>query len=65
MTKQTTVVVIGALRVNNLMYWARGNYVDLDQMPQNMVSDQGLQCGPLSKQVLDTSADSKMDLSKF
>ena len=65
MTKQTTIVVIGALRVNNPIYWARGNYVDLGQMPQNMVYDQGLQCGPLIKQVLDTSADSKMDLFKF
>ena len=41
MTKQTTIVVTGALRVN-------ANSVDPDQTLHSMASDLGLHCLPLS-----------------
>ena len=54
---------------NNPKYWDRqawANSVDPDQMPQNVASDQGLQCLPLIQHnFLDTSTRSKINVLKF
>ena len=42
--------------------WA--NSVDLNQMPQNAASDQGLQCLPLTQQFIKKSTGSEMDFFK-
>ena len=44
---------------NNPKYWDRlalANSVDPDQMPQNVASDQGLQCLPLIQHILETGS---------
>ena len=38
------------------------NSVDPDQLQQHVASDQGLNCLPFMQHLLDTSADSKMDM---
>ena len=43
--------------------WA--NHVDPGEMPQNVVSHQGLHCLPLIQQFLDTTSGSKLYVFKF
>ena len=53
------------LQLNEMDIQALANSVEPDQMPQNMMSNQGLHCLPLIQQFLNPSTGSKKDLFKF
>ena len=50
---------------NDPKYWDRtafANSVDLDHMPQNVASDQGLHCCQTYSNIFDTPQGSRMDI---
>ena len=57
------ITVFTIIMYSDRQAWA--NSVDLDEIPLNAASHQGIHCSQISQQFLDTTTDSKLHLFKF